>query len=972
MKYHSRKFLAAILAVTMAVPAAVSTAAPLYASAGEILEETAFEHKMIPWRLAESSPAKQDFRIEDGAVHVTIQVPEGYQKSKWDLQFRNRGLTFRAGHTYQISCDIKSNREGMEICSEIGHMSGELVWCSMRDGEFIQGPHIQQDLRGYDDYIVAENPEGWGNAAKLTTEYQTFYGEWTPTKDYQNAEWRFEYANDSNGYGGNAQRGDEIWFKNMSIRDTVSDCCDPQPKKTYGLTGRSCYFGYGYNEFISVNQLGYYPGLAKYATLGDDQGDLTFYEEDHAITLEGSYDFELVNAKDDTVVYTGKTSEAAPDPDSGDKVCRIDFSAYNQTGEYYLRIKGEKWRSMPFRIGSDIYQEEGHDLLTNAINYFYQNRAGSDIEKDYITSGENKNLLSHAKDFRTMVYDDTGYVQPDWKKEWFFVTKKDVKESSSSEIDISGGWYTGFDYQKSMTDGGFAVWMLQNMYERAAKDDAGKQKFADGSGTAVVPETDNAVPDILDECRYELDFMSRMKVQSDEPTWGEYAGLYYDNALGFGMVSRNALNTGFRSYGEYDDDVIFSVQPPTFAATLYYAGCAAQAARLWAPYDAAYAAELWNGAKEAYQAYTEHWYEPGDERNNPTSQYYSLNRYDVTDEVRDEAYWAACELYISANEMDDPAADTYLKALSAYDHAFEVTPQISSDDSFYHSYDAYNAFTPDNMAAAGSLALLQHQDLLDETQLAKLQESLIRTADNYLENEQKQGYGTPFRNDFPIYENFGPEIRVSGYEYGSNYRALFDMVTAAIAYDLTGNAKYLSCVTCGMDYLLGNNPMSFSFITGYGDYCVKNPCNRVWRHELEYELPKAPDGVIVSGPNAHFYYDGYMRALGFVNGDEDNYSQRCYADSVESLATNDSILSGNAALAWVVSFIQDEAPDAYAESDVPGDANGNGAADVADAVAMVKYLGGTGTLRAPEAADLNKDHTVNAVDLTLLKRILLK
>ena len=37
--------------------------------------------------------------------------------------------------------------------------------------------------------------------------------------------------------------------------------------------------------------------------------------------------------------------------------------------------------------GNDIYSDPQNDLLTNALNYFYQNRAGLDITQDCITSG---------------------------------------------------------------------------------------------------------------------------------------------------------------------------------------------------------------------------------------------------------------------------------------------------------------------------------------------------------------------------------------------------------------------------------------------------------------------------------------------------------------------------------------------------------------------------------------------------------
>ena len=76
-----------------------------------------------------------------------------------------------------------------------------------------------------------------------------------------------------------------------------------------------------------------------------------------------------------------------------------------------------------------------------------------------------------------------------------------------------------------------------------------------------------------------------------------------------------------------------------------------------------------------------------------------------------------------------------------------------------------------------------------------------------------------------------------------------------------------------MDYLLGTNPLAFSYITGYGEYRVHNPYHRFWANELDKSLPSAPDGVISSGPNSGLE-DTYVRLLGFVPGRKGNSPQR--------------------------------------------------------------------------------------------------
>ena len=212
-----KRSLAAVAAVAMlagAVAAPISTANVV--SAGEVLGETSFEYKALPWHTCESSPAKQTFSIEDGTFHVKILKASGADKEKWDLQVRHRNLNFKAGHKYTVSFKAKANRSGLELCSKIGNIKGDEEYCVVNVDKMQNGPHMGGQ---------------WGKAAVLTTEYQTISGEFTPTKDLEAAEWAFHYAKGTQ-YEGNAQDGDEIWFDEMSIVCETCDECDADPGKS--------------------------------------------------------------------------------------------------------------------------------------------------------------------------------------------------------------------------------------------------------------------------------------------------------------------------------------------------------------------------------------------------------------------------------------------------------------------------------------------------------------------------------------------------------------------------------------------------------------------------------------------------------------------------------------------------------------------------------------------------------------------
>jgi endoglucanase len=262
--------------------------------------------------------------------------------------------------------------------------------------------------------------------------------------------------------------------------------------------------------------------------------------------------------------------------------------------------------------------------------------------------------------------------------------------------------------------------------------------------------------------------------------------------------------------------------------------------------------------------------------------------------------------------MGDSDASTYLTKLSDYTNAFKVTTRITGGENATGE-GSFTTFNWGNTASAGSLSLAMHKQALEDagasaSDIAKLDDSICEAADAYVAMEKQQGYGIPYIYDGPGYNdpnNLDPDIIIKGYEWGSNSMVINNLIVMAYAYDLTQDKTYLNGVTQGMDYLLGTNPLSFSYITGYGSYHEKNPHHRYWSKELDRSLPEAPDGILSGGPNAGLQ-DPYVRALGFVPGEDSNPSQRCFVDSIEAWSTNEVTINWNAPLAWIVEFLQDK------------------------------------------------------------------
>src|SRR5205085_3262120 len=132
------------------------------------------------------------------------------------------------------------------------------------------------------------------------------------------------------------------------------------------------------------------------------------------------------------------------------------------------------------------------------------------------------------------------------------------------------------DHGKYVVNGGIATAQLLSTFERTKTAPSAVPGALD-DGTLRVPEHGNNVPDVLDEARWELDFLMRMQVPAGQPLAGMAHHKIHDQAW-----------TGIPTQPQ-DDPQPRELHPPSTAATLNLAATAAQCARLFAPYDAAYA-----------------------------------------------------------------------------------------------------------------------------------------------------------------------------------------------------------------------------------------------------------------------------------------------------------------------------------------------------------------------------------------------
>ena len=267
-----------------------------------------------------------------------------------------------------------------------------------------------------------------------------------------------------------------------------------------------------------------------------------------------------------TVVASGQSTVKGFDALSGDSTHLIDFSTFDTPGTGYV-LSAANSSSYPFDISADPVKKLRYDSLA----FFYHQRSGIAIDAQYVGSTYAR-AAGHLG------------VSPNQGD-----TSVPCRQSCGYSLDVRGGWYDAGDQGKYVVNGGIAAWQLQNTYERTLYV-AGADKTALADGTMAIPERSNGAPDILDEARWEVEFLLRMQVPSGRTDAGMVHHKIHDENW-----------TGIPTLPAQDSQRRL-LSPVSTAATLNMAAVAAQASRLWKTLDPTFSAKALAAAQTAYTA----------------------------------------------------------------------------------------------------------------------------------------------------------------------------------------------------------------------------------------------------------------------------------------------------------------------------------------------------------------------------------
>lgn len=568
---------------------------------------------------------------------------------------------------------------------------------------------------------------------------------------------------------------------------------------------------------VKVNQLGYLPDGPKNATV---------------VTAATTAQPWVLKSGSGQVLAGGDTTPRGNDPSSGETVHTVDFSAYTQEAhDVRLTVGGET--SHPFDIDAQLYQ----GLRADAMRLFYTNRSGTAIDGSIAGSGYAR-PAGHLGVLPNQGDDAVPCQEPkEWMDDW----------TCDYRLDVTGGWYDAGDHGKYVVNGGIATYQLLSAYERTLYADV-VDPDALGDSTLHVPERGNGVPDILDEARWNLEFMLKMQVPAREPL----AGMVHHKVHDVEWTGLPLLPS--------DDPKPRALHRPSTAATLNLAAVAAVGSRLWEETDPQFARELLRASRRAYAAAEAHpdLFAPDEDGDDGGGAY-------ADDEVRDEFYWAAAELFLTTGKV-------------RYARDLKANPLHEADvfsDGFYWG----------SVAALGRMDLATVPSGLPDRD--RVRRSVVEGADRLVALQTGEAFG----------QTFTPAD--GRYPWGSNSSMLNNQVVIATAFDLTGDPAYADSVLEGLDYLLGRNVLGTSYVTGYGTDDARNQHSRWYAHSLDPSLPNPPTGSVAGGPNSSIQDPISSAWL------EGCLPQWCYVDDIRAWAVNEITINWNSALAWVASFVAD-------------------------------------------------------------------
>lgn len=558
-----------------------------------------------------------------------------------------------------------------------------------------------------------------------------------------------------------------------------------KPIYTLGLVGllASCLCGQ-----VFVDQAGYRTNAQKrfWTNISADSFSV-FVLGSQALVLRGKLNFFSAN-----------------EPATGMCLYTGDFTQVKTPGRYVIQPDGGSF-SFPVTISDSVYQP----VFRKALKGYYFQRCGLNLVGTF--AGAYYHPACHTLD--ATYHPSGGYTG-------FHLT--------------TGGWHDAGDYGKYVVNAGISLGTLLMAYEWFP------HLFQ--TDNLNIPESGNGIPDILDESRYELEWL--LKMQDNDG--GVFHKVTRENFAPFLMPQ--------------NDNAARFIYRKSSTATADFAAVAARAARVFAGFDGAFSSTCQAAAVFAWQYLQTHpAIVPPGGFHNPAGT--NTGEYGDSDD-RDERLWAAAELFASTGD-------------SAYLQYFQL-----------HQPALGWISEPFSWQNVKGLALLTYLGNPNIPSSDPLQVQIRSSLNAYCQQLLMRMAGN----------GFGVSLNPGEYRWGSNSTVLNNAIYLIMNYMETVNELYLQAAEEQLHYILGQNAHNMSFVTGVGTASPLHPHHR----------PSAADavaapvpGLLVGGPD-QYRSDPALQAAFTSN----TPPALCYIDTVASYASNEVAINWNAPLVFVSGVLQ--------------------------------------------------------------------
>ena len=541
---------------------------------------------------------------------------------------------------------------------------------------------------------------------------------------------------------------------------------------------------------VHVNQVGFAPSWPKTAV----------------VVADAATRFVVLSADGRDTAFRGTLTPAQPWAPSGEVVQRAEFGALTRPGRYVVAVEGVG-RSDPFTIGPAAARE----VARASIKAFYYQRVSTDLPAVY--AGRWARAAGHP--------DTAVLVHP---------SAASAGRPAGTRISSPGGWYDAGDYNKYVVNSGISTYTLLAVADEYPAYAAALD--------VNIPESRNALPDVLDEALWNLRWMRTMQDPADGGVYHKLTNAEFDP-----FVMPAAARTPR-----------YVVQKGT-AATLDFAATAAHAALVVRRFPRALPGLADSLTREAVAAWTWARQHPDsiydqDRINAHTAPPIRTGTYGDT-HVQDEFRWAAAELYLATKQDSFLVASAPLAA---------PTPEVPSWGS---------------VAMLGVYSLAGRRgELPAGFDTAALVQRVVAPARTLAARARGSAYGVA--------------MDTRDFIWGSNAVAANQGMLLLEAYRLTRDSTFRDVAIATLDYLLGRNPTGYAFVTGFGARSPMFPHHR----------PSASDGIVepvpgflVGGPNPG-QQDG-------CRGYTTRIPALSYLDSTCAYAANEVAINWNAPLVYL-------------------------------------------------------------------------